>query len=87
MDLNKDDPRLPDYVRSLKPSAVYIRNNDHIIIDFGGPFDAMDIRAFKPGVEGYGTKKLGDGLWFYYRDGRPGYIKTFENENKTIVNT
>jgi hypothetical protein len=69
VDFNKDDPRLPEYVRSLKPSAVYIRNNDHIIIDFGGPFDAIDIRAFKPGMEGYGTKKIGDGLWFYYRDG------------------
>lgn len=68
VDFNKDDPRLPAHVRSLKPSAVYIRN-DHIIIDFGGPFDAMDIRAFKPGLEGYGTKKLGDGLWFYARSG------------------
>ena len=66
---NKDDSRLPAYVQSLKPNAVYIRGNDHIIIDFGGPFDAMDIRAFKPGVEGYGTKKLGDGLWFYARNG------------------
>jgi hypothetical protein len=69
VDFNKDDPRLPEYVRSLKPGAVYIRNNDHIIIDFGGPFDAMDIRAFKPGIKGYGTKKIGDGLWFYCRNG------------------
>jgi hypothetical protein len=67
-DFNKEDPRLPASIRSLKPSAVYIRN-DHIIIDFGGPFNAMDIRAFKPGVEGYGTKKLGEGLWFYERSG------------------
>jgi hypothetical protein len=67
-DFNKDDPRLPEYLRSLHPSAVYIRK-DHIVIDFGGPFGAMDIRAFKPGFEGYGTKKLGDGLWFYARDG------------------
>jgi hypothetical protein len=65
---NKDDPRLPAYIRSLKPSAVYIRKY-HIIIDFGGPFNAMDIRAFKPGVEGHGTKKLEDGLWFYARAG------------------
>jgi hypothetical protein len=70
VDFNKHDSRLPAYVRSLKPSAVYIRGNDHIIIDFGGPFDAMDIRAFKPGLEGYGTKKLADGLWFYARSGR-----------------
>lgn len=26
LDFNKDDPMLPAYVRSLKPSAVYIRN-------------------------------------------------------------
>ena len=69
VDFNKDDPTLPVYVRSLKPSAVYLRGNDHVIIDFGGPFDAMDIRAFKPGIEGYGTKKLGGGLWFYARGG------------------
>jgi hypothetical protein len=69
VDFNKDDSRLPAYVRSLNPSGVYIRGSDHIIIDFGGPFDAMDIRAFKLGLEGYGTKKLSDGLWFYARTG------------------
>lgn len=67
-DFKADDPELPASLRILKPSSVYIRN-DHILIDFGGPFDAMDIRAFKPGIEGYGTKKLGEGLWFYSRDG------------------
>ena len=56
VDFNKDDPRLSAYMRNLRPSAVYIRANEHIIIDFGGPFDAMDIRAFKPGIEGYGMK-------------------------------
>jgi hypothetical protein len=67
-DFAKDDPELSAFLRSLEPSSVYIRT-DHIIIDFGGPFDAMDIRAFKPGLEGYGTKKLSDGLWFYARGG------------------
>jgi hypothetical protein len=67
-DFVKDDPELPPFLRSLEPSSVYIRT-DHIIVDFGGLFDAMDIRAFKPGVEGYGTKKLGDGLWCYARGG------------------
>jgi hypothetical protein len=56
VDFNKDDSRLPAYVRSLKPSAVYIRGNDHVIINFGGPFEAMDIRAFKPGIEGMAPK-------------------------------
>lgn len=67
-DFGKDDSELPAFLRSLDPSSVYIRT-DHIIIDFGGPFDAMNIHAFKPGIEGYGTKKLGDGLWFYARGG------------------
>lgn len=71
-DFNRDDPKLPASLRNLKPSAVYMRNN-HIIIDFGGPFNAMDLRAFKPGVEGYGNKKIEEGFWFYARDGKRSF--------------
>jgi hypothetical protein len=65
---NKDDPRVPAALRVLKPSAIFV-HPDFIALDFGGSFLAMDIRAFKPGLEGSGTKKLGDGLWFYSEDG------------------
>jgi hypothetical protein len=65
---NKDDLRLPAALRVLKPSAVFI-HPDYIALDFGGPFLAMDIRAYKSGLAGEGTKKLAEGLWFYSEDG------------------
>jgi hypothetical protein len=65
---NKDDPRVPAALRVLKPSAIFVHPN-YVALDFGGPFFEMDIRAFKPGVAGNGTKKLAEGLWFYSEDG------------------
>jgi hypothetical protein len=65
---NKDDPRVPAVLRVLKPSAIFV-HPDYVALDFGGPFFEMDIRAFKPGVAGNGTKKLVEGLWFYSEDG------------------
>ena len=64
----KDDPRVPAALRVLKPSAIFV-HPDYIALDFGGPFFQMDIRAFKPGLAGEGTKKLADGVWFYSEDG------------------
>jgi hypothetical protein len=52
----------------LKPSAVFV-HPDSVSLDFGGPFFEMEIRAFKPGVTGQGTKKLAEGLCFYSEDG------------------
>jgi hypothetical protein len=65
---NKDDPRVPAALRVLKPSAIFV-HPDYVALDFGGPFFQMDIRAFKPGNVGSGTKKLADGLWLYTEDG------------------
>jgi hypothetical protein len=65
---NQDDPRVPAALRVLKPSAIFV-HPDYIALDFGGPFFQMDIRAFKPGNTGSGTKKLADGLWLYTEDG------------------
>jgi hypothetical protein len=64
---DKDDIRIPTTLRVIKPSAIFI-HPDYIALDFGGPFFAMDIRAFRPGIAGDGTKKLADGLWFYSED-------------------
>ncbi len=66
---DKDDPRVPAALRVLKPSAIFV-HPDYIALDFGRPFFQMDIRAFKPGNWGSGTKKLADGLWLYTEDGR-----------------
>jgi hypothetical protein len=65
---DKNDPRVPAALRVLKPSAVFI-HPDYVALDFGGPFFEMDLRAFKPGMAGSGTKKLVEGLWLYTEDG------------------
>jgi hypothetical protein len=65
---DKDDPRVPATLRVLKPSAIFV-HPDYIALDFGGSFFQMDIRAFKPGNSGSGTKKLAEGLWLYTEDG------------------
>jgi hypothetical protein len=65
---DKDDPRVPAALRVLKPSAIFV-HPDYIALDFGGSFFEMDIRVFKPGESGSGTKKLAEGLWLYTEDG------------------
>ena len=65
---DKNDPRVPASLRVLKPSAIFV-HPEYVALDFGGPFFEMDVRAFKPGVTGTGTKKLADGLWLYTEDG------------------
>jgi len=65
---DKNDPRVPASLRVLKPSAIFV-HPEYVALDFGGPFFEMDVRAFKPGVTGTGTKKLADGFWLYTEDG------------------
>lgn len=65
---DKHDSRIPPALRVLKPSAIFL-HPEHVDLDFGGPFFHMDVRAFKPGVPGSGTKKLADGLWLVTEDG------------------
>jgi len=72
-DLSASDPSIPAALKILKPSAIWIFE-DRIELDFGGAFLSFGFRAFPHGVEGYGTKRLGDGFWFYSEDGRvPSY--------------
>ena len=65
---DKNDPRIPAALRVLKPSAIFV-HPEYVALDFGGPFFEMDVRAFKSGVPGAGTKKLADGIWLYTEDG------------------
>ena len=65
---DKNDPRVPAALRVLKPSAIFVCPK-YVALDFGGPLFEMDIRVFKPGVTGQGTKKLADDLWLYTEDG------------------
>jgi hypothetical protein len=62
------DESLPPALRVLKPSGILIFD-DRIELEFGGAFLHFGIRAFRPGLPGNGTKRLGDGIWFYSEDG------------------
>jgi hypothetical protein len=61
---NRGDARLPSCIRTLDINGVSIEH-DYVALDFGSPFQLMELRAFRPGATGYGTKKLADGFWFY----------------------
>ncbi len=64
-----DDPRFPDALKLLKPNSLRVCA-DYVSIEFGGPFLHFGITAFREGLEGKGTKKLGPGIWFYAEDER-----------------
>ena len=68
-----DDPKLPDSVRQFRPGWIQISDER---IDFGcgrAVFDlskSFGISVWREGLEGHGTKKLANGVWFYAEDGR-----------------
>lgn len=67
-----DDPRLPDAVKRLQPSWIQI-SDDSIDVGCGeighdGAY-SFGVRAWRdPNAPGHGTKKLGDGIWYYQQD-------------------
>ena len=63
------DPRVPIALRGLGFSIINIYD-DRVDMDFGGPFLSFGLSVFPEGMEGQGTKKLGEGIWFYSEDGR-----------------
>ena len=65
----KTDTRVPMVLRGLGFSILNIYD-DRVDVDFGGPFLSFGISVFRDDADGYGTKKLGDGVWFYAEDGR-----------------
>ena len=67
--VNANDPRLPTALRVLYSSGMSIYN-DRIEYDCGGSLLSFGIAVFREGNPGHGTKKLGDGIWFYAEDGR-----------------
>jgi hypothetical protein len=58
-DFSAKDPQIPEGLRVLKPSALWMFE-DYAELEFGGPFGDIGFRAFRPGLKGYGTKQLGD---------------------------
>jgi hypothetical protein len=67
-DMPASDPSFPPALRLLKPWGIW-SSPDYAELEFGGAFGDIGIRAFRPGLAGYGTKQLGDGIWFYSEDG------------------
>jgi hypothetical protein len=67
-----DDPKLPDSVRQFRPGWIQVSDDR---VDFGcgrAVFDqstSFGISVWHEGLEGHGTKKLTDGVWFYAEDG------------------
>ena len=67
-----NDPKLPASVREFHPGWIQI-NDDRI--DFGcgqavwDKSQSFGISVWRGGLEGHGTKKLADGVWFYSEDG------------------
>ena len=68
-DISANDPAIPKELQVMKPSAVWIFE-DRVELDFGGAFLSFGFRVFKPGTDGYGTKRLDEGVWCYSEDNR-----------------
>ena len=64
-----NDPRIPQNLKLLDPTSIAVFD-DRIILECGGGLFHFGVVAFRPGIEGSGTKKLGVGLWFFAEDGR-----------------
>jgi hypothetical protein len=62
--ISKSDSGLPACVRGLEINGIYIEH-DYVALSFGSAFQLMELRAFRPGITGYGTRKLADGFWYY----------------------
>jgi hypothetical protein len=75
-----DDPSLPARLRLFRPGWIQI-NDDRV--DFGCGQAVWDkslsfgISVWRAGLEGYGTKRLADGVWFYSEDGRVPFRFSF----------
>jgi len=65
--IRRDSPAFPSALKNTKASAIRVLD-DRVELEFGGTFLHFGICAFRVGNEGYGVKKLGDGVWYYSED-------------------
>src|SRR2546423_8541704 len=65
--IEASDPRFPAELRRFEPWGVWMYT-DYVELEFGGAFGDIGFRAFRQGLPGYGTKKLGEGVWYYAQD-------------------
>jgi TonB family protein len=64
-----NNQHFPPELRRFDPCCAWLCP-DYIELKFGGAFGEIGFRAFRPGLVGYGTRKLGEGVWYYAQDGR-----------------
>lgn len=60
--------QFPNSLKVLDCNSVSIFP-DRVDLEFGGSFLSFGLHVFNKGTPGNGTKKLGDGIWFYAEDG------------------
>lgn len=66
------EPDVPPSLAILKPGSITI-TDDLIRLEFGGALLHYGLVVYNEGLEGPGTKKLDEGVWFYSENGRyPG---------------
>ena len=86
IDRDPEVDSFPKEILQLKPTYVYIRDDNVAMVEMMGGMSHFGVLAFPDGFKrppqgtGYGDKKLIDGLW-YYDDGyrsNPDYDKKIE---------
>jgi hypothetical protein len=65
----QNDPQVPEVLRALNPTIIRVFP-ERIDLDFGGAFLSFGLSIFRDRIDGGGTKRLGNGIWFYADDGR-----------------
>jgi hypothetical protein len=62
--MDGEDTRLPKAIQEIRPRWVRV-GSESVTVELHGGFDHYGVIAFPKGLEGCGTKKLIDGLWYY----------------------
>ena len=61
--------QMPKSLSRLEPLTMWIFD-DRVEIDCGGPLASFGLVIFREGVEGNGTEKLADGVWYFSDNGQ-----------------
>src|SRR5262249_53560745 len=62
--LDPRDAAVPEAIRALNPSYVFV-SDTVVTVELLGGFDHCGFHGFAVGVRGYGDDDLLEGLWYY----------------------